>query len=87
VEQWLPGTHNSGSDAGPPRAMSQAPEIHPDGRARRGNRLASVTSTAHHCGPLRLRVTAPSIGQRSTDIRLSKRRCVLSLGTTTAVQQ
>jgi RNA polymerase sigma-B factor len=31
-------------------------------------------------------VTAPSIGQRSTDIRLSKRRCVLSLGTTTAVQ-
>jgi hypothetical protein len=68
-------------------AGSQVPEIHPHGRARRGDRLASVSSKAHDDEPMRFRVTAPPVGKRSTDIRWSKRRCVLSFGTTTAVQQ
>jgi len=63
------------------------PQIHPHGRARARDGLASVSSTAHDDGLLRFRVTAPLDGKRSTDIRWSKRRCVLSPGTTTAVQQ
>ena len=73
------GTHNVGRDAGHSWRQVAGAADSPARACPGADGLASVSSTAHDDGPLRFRVTAPLDGKRSTDIRWSKRRCVLSL--------